>query len=192
MKKTLVSLLACAVMALMSSPAFATTVLKVDVPNMTQTSEWVVQARVGSVTPADLRSEGRGFFTDVELLISNVYKGVNVPSRYVMRLVGGEGKDGMRLWIPGMPTFKKGEEVVLFMERTSLGHIPCGLGQGVWRIHKGPSGDSWVRQSVGGMHLMERGPTGHLQGAHLPMVTPMKSLGDLAYEIYAAQPPAKP
>lgn len=192
MNKPLVSLLACAVMALMSSPAFATTVLKVDVPNMTQTSEWVVRARVGSVTPADLRSEGRGFFTDVELLISDVYKGANVPSRYVMRMVGGEGQDGLRLWIPGMPSFKQGEEVVLFLERTSLGHIPCGLGQGVWRIHNDKSGRTWVRQSVGGMHLMERGPQGHLQGAHFPLITPMKSLGDLAYEVYASQQPTTP
>ena len=93
---------------------------------------------------------------------------------------------------PRHATFKQGEDVVLFLERTSLGHIPCGLGQGVWRVQTDPTGRSWVRQSVSGMHLMERSPQGRLRGAHLPMLTRVKALGDLAYEIYASQQPAKP
>ena len=112
-----VSLLSVAIWA---SSASATTVLKVEVPAMTQTSEWVVLVRVVGSENVDLRADGRGIFTDVTLDVIDVYKGHAVPDRYVMRLMGGQGADGISMRIPGMPRFVRGEEAVL--DRASLHH----------------------------------------------------------------------
>ena len=186
MKKSILILLT--IVALLVAPmALATTVLRVGVPELTTTSEWVVRAQVEDVRSIDLRHEGRSFFTDVELLITEVYRGQEVPSRYTLRLIGGRGSDGLQLWIPGMPRFQKGEEAVLFLEKTSMGHIPTGLGQGVWRVHTDKAGNAWVRESLGGMHLVERGAHGRLKGAAIPLLTPMRSLDDLIDEVYAVQ-----
>jgi len=172
---------------LAASPALATTVMKVDVPDMTQTSEWVVRAHVTAVHNLDLRRDGKGFFTDVELTITEVYRGQNVPQRYTMRMIGGHGADGMNLWIPGMPRFKVGQESVLFLERTSAGHIPCGLGQGVWNVRPDLKGNNWVTQGGQGMHLVRRNHDGRLTEAHQPPVTSVRLLQDLVTEVYAAQ-----
>lgn len=184
------ALIALATLVVGFAPAaLATTVLKVDVPTMTQTSEWVVRAQVHRVTPADLRKEGRGFFTDVELQISEVYRGAKVPARYVLRLIGGEGADGMRMWIPGMPRFAVGDDVVIFLERTSAGHIPCGLSQGVYRVTPDALGDLWVRQAPHSVHLMRRDLHGRLEGVPPRLFTPAQRLDELITEIYGSVAP---
>ncbi|MCC6625743.1 MAG: hypothetical protein IT385_31195 [Deltaproteobacteria bacterium] len=151
---------------LASVPVRATTVLKVELPEMTRTSEWVVRARVTAVANVDLRAEGSGLFTDVTLQIEEVYRGKDVPRTYVMRQMGGVGKDGMALTIPGMPRFKPGEEIVVFLEKTSVGHVPCGLGQGVWRVARPPVGPALVRQDARGLNLMARAADGSLAPIH--------------------------
>lgn len=174
-------------LTLTTTAAMATTVMKVDVPTMTQTSEWVVRAHVTEIRNLDLRHQGKGFFTDVDLTITEVYRGQNVPERYTMRMIGGYGADGLNLWIPGMPRFTTGQESVLFLERTSAGHIPCGLGQGVWRVRADLKGNPWVTQGGQGMHLVRRDHTGRLAPAHQPPLTSVHLLQELVTEIYAAQ-----
>ena len=158
--RSLGALLASTILVL-GAPAQATSVLFVDIPDMAALSSRVVDARVEGVTPVDLRDEGQGLFTDVRLRVLDVLKGDDVPSRFVMRLVGGAGRDGLALTIPGMPKFKRGERVVLFLETTNTGFVPCGLGQGVWRIHE-TSDRPWAVQQVDGVHLMARDATGSL------------------------------
>ncbi len=167
------------------SIASATTVLQVDVETMTETSDWVVRASVASVQAVDLRAEGQGIFTDVTLTVREVYRGEQVPATYVLRLLGGRGVDGTSLWIPGMPKFQQGEDVVLFLEKTLTGHIPCGLGQGVWRVAPGAQGALWVDQSVGGAHLMRRGADGRLSEAPERVHSGARLLNELVAEVYS-------
>ncbi len=173
--------------ALGPAGALATTVLKVDTAEMTSASQWVVNARVVTVANVDLRDEGAGLFTDVTLAIDEVYKGHDVPGTYVLRLIGGHGRDGLALTVPGMPRFKAGEQVVLFLEPTQQGHVPCGLGQGVWRVNRGQRGETWVQQSSQGLHMMKRNPSGRLEDAHAPQLSQALTLGQLIAEVYAAQ-----
>ena len=188
MNKALIpAALAAGAVLLATGAAQATTLLHVGVGDMTRTSEWVVRAQVVAVSSVDLRSEGRGIFTDVELAIRDVYRGQGVPERTTLRLLGGHGQDGISVWVPGMPRFAPGEEVVLFLERTSRGHVPCGLGQGVWRVHHVPGGQAWVIQDSGGAHVLERTPSGGLREHQGPIATTGKLLGELAAEVYAAQ-----
>lgn len=183
------SALACVVAmglggGLLAPSAHATTVLKVDVPEMTRTSEWVVRAHVVSSESVDLRAQGDGLYTDVALTIDEVYRGTGVPATYVLRMMGGVGKDGMAITIPGMPRFAAGEEVVLFLEKTAVGHVPCGLGQGVWRILRPPVGPVLVRQSTAGLNVMARDGRGVLTSVE-PTGPVARTLTDLAAEIRA-------
>lgn len=179
-------LIALPLMLLATNAAQATTVLQVDVGEAATLSDWVVEVRVVSVASVDLRSEGKGLFTDVTLAIRDVFKGENVPATYVMRLVGGEGKDGFALMIPGMPIFSAGERAVLFLEKTNIGHVPCGLGQGVWRIHQSNASQPWVEQSVYGLHMMSRDEAGNLKSVEPELASSGMPRVRLLEEIYAA------
>ncbi|MGM0574754.1 MAG: hypothetical protein ACQEXJ_07615 [Myxococcota bacterium] len=186
------NLIACALLALgagLAPPAAATTVVQVDVPTMTRTSEWVVRAHVERVEPVDLRGRGGSLATDVTLVVRDVYRGRDVPSRYVLRLPGGEGADGMTMRVPGMPRFARGEDVVLFLERTPTGHVPCGLGQGVWRVVTDATGRTWVRQSPSGVHVVRRDDRGRLVEAPPRLFSDARPLWDLVAQIQAARRP---
>ena len=172
---------------LLDQEAKATTLLAVDVPEMTLASEWIIRANVSSVRSVDLRREGRGIFTDITLEISEVYRGEHVPTTYVLRLLGGRGDDDMALWVPGMPRFVAGEEVVLFLEATSAGHVPCGLGQGVWRVETTATGATWTQRALGDVHLMRRTPEGRLEHAPMIPISSVRLLDDLIAEVYATQ-----
>jgi hypothetical protein len=174
-------------LSLHSTEAHATTLLAVDVPEMTLASEWIIRANVTSVRAVDLRAQGRGIFTDVTLQVREVYRGVDVPQTYVLRLLGGRGDDDMALWIPGMPRFVAGEEVVLFLEATSVGHIPCGLGQGVWRVQTTAAGATWTKRALGDVHLMRRAAHGGLEHAPVAPISSVRLIDDLVADIYAAQ-----
>lgn len=185
--RRLIGVVAASVLLFVATAAQSTTVLKVELDDLTLTSQWVVRAVVLDVAPVDLREKGKGLFTDVELLVREVYRGTKVPARYTLRLLGGRGADGVTMKIPGMPTFKPGEELVLFLEPTAMGHIPCGLGQGVWRVLTTPSGEPWVQQAVSGLHLVTRGRDGRLREVPPVLMTDARPLADLVYDIYAIQ-----
>jgi len=185
MRTALAGVAFCALLTALPPAAHATTVLQVTVPEMTTTSQWVVRAHVLDQRVVDLRSTGQGLFTDYDLLITDVYAGSNVPEVYTLRMIGGRGADGTTLKIPGMPGFVPGEDVVVFLEPTSLGHIPCGLGQGVWRVFDTPSGE-WVRQASAGVHMMRRGVNGRLGPADPMLINDVRPLDDLIDRVIAS------
>jgi hypothetical protein len=165
--------------ALTAEGARATTVLQVDVPAMVRLSESVVRARIVATRDVDLRPEVRsGLFTDVELEVLEVVRGRTLPKRHVMRLHGGAGGDGIALTVPGMPRFKVGEEVVLFLEKSAHGHLPCGLEQGVWRVARGSGGAATASQDTAGVQLMRRDTAGRLVPVkgHPSQVMPLEAL----------------
>lgn len=50
-----------------------------------------------------------------------------------VRVPGGE-RDGLRLVVPGSPTFRRGDSVLLFLYRDGAEYRPVGLFQGVWTL----------------------------------------------------------
>ncbi len=164
------------------TPAAATTVLAMDVPSMARVSEWVVRARVIATRDVDLRPAVKsGLHTDVELEVLEVIRGSGVPARYAMRLLGGTGADGIALTVPGMPRFKAGEEVVIFLEKSKDGHLPCGLEQGVWRVSRPtspPGAPATATQSTGGLQRMAPDSAGRLAPVRGPnrQALPLESL----------------
>lgn len=172
------------------APSHATTVLKVDVKEMTSLSEWVVRARVVAVENVVAADQG-GPFTDVRIALDEVYRGPEnqkagdgaYPKELVIRLMGGKMDGGLAMKVPGMPRFAVGDTAVFFLERTATGLIPAGLEQGVWRLVKGPFGYEVVQQTVFDLNLVVRTPDGKLvPDAHGPHRT-SRLLSSLVAEI---------
>lgn len=177
--------------ALVTIPtAQATTVLKVSVPEMVKMSEWALRVRITSVTSVDTRTNsGRktdGIFTDVAFDVLETLHGASSSAPTRIRLPGGVGRDGLALTIPGMPKFGVGEEVVVFLERSRDGHLPCGLEQGVWAVLRGPTGVPIVRQSTEGILMMAPSASGGLVAVHEDNHVRHVLLSQLAQQVRSA------
>jgi hypothetical protein len=151
---------------LTSLQAGSTTVLKVPLEDMTRRSDLVIRATVEAVqVPFDPR-DARPISTDVTLRIVSVLKGHASAPVLRINLPGGVGKDTY-LAIPGVPTFHVGEEVLLFLERTSRGWIPSGLSEGTFRLRADTSGVLRAQRSTANVARLVRDSTGrliHLEG----------------------------
>lgn len=170
--------------------AHAATVLKVDVAESARLSQWVVRARVLSLTTVDQRALGDSIYTDVTLQIDAVYRGgagAPAPKTLVMRLMGGVAADGLALTVPGMPKVEVGEQAVFFLEPTGKGLVPCGLEQGVWRIAPSVTGVPVVWRQLGNLSLMEKAADGKLVPSGPSQPAGVKLLAELEREIRAAR-----
>ncbi len=119
----------------LASPARATTVLRVPLEEMVRACDLVVQARVEAVHVSAAPDDQRRISTAVRLTILRVLKGHPTAPTLTLTLPGGR-TDRWTLLIPGMPQFREGEEVVLFLEKTSAGLRPAGLSLGTYRVRR--------------------------------------------------------
>lgn len=64
-------------------------------------------------------------------------------------LPGGTLEDGSGLLIPGLPTFREGEQVLVFLTSEGSGgfRMPVGLAQGKWRLLTDRDGVRWALRS---------------------------------------------
>jgi hypothetical protein len=166
MRRTLGVLAAC--MALGAAfPARGTTVLKLPIEEMTRRADLVIRAEVTDVAVLTVPGDSRPVSTDVTLRIVVVLKGQATAPTLRINLPGGVGKDAS-VTIPGMPTFHPGEEVVLFLERTSRGWIPSGLSQGKYRIRHQETGIVRAERAVTNLARVVQDPTSgqftHVEG----------------------------
>jgi hypothetical protein len=101
---------------LMPLPALATTVRSVTVEDLTRRADVVLVA-----TPRQTQSlwVGRFIYTDIELDVRMVIRGVERPSSpVVLRLPGGVVRE-TRQWIPGVSYPEINREYLLFLSRAS-------------------------------------------------------------------------
>jgi hypothetical protein len=99
------------------------------------TAAGAAQAPQSGVT----ENTGRMIFTEIEVQVSEYISGAG---NSVLRLVMPGGMvDGVRAWIPGLPTFSQGEDVVLFLRQgfERAGDPAVGVNQGVFRIVGDPA-----------------------------------------------------
>ena len=148
-------------MMILSSPetAESTVVLRADFPELFEKSDWVVEARVVRVNPKAVHPLG-GVETRVTIEVSRWWKGQFSDRSLIIRLPGGQ-RDGVKTKVAGIPQFKEGEDLILFLEQYGNGGIPTGLYQGVFRVVSG-DGELLVTQSLGSVHYVERGEKGAL------------------------------
>lgn len=165
----------------LTASAGATTILRVPLDELTHGSDLVLQAKVAQVAVETAPGDERRISTRVKLEVVRVLKGHHSAPSLTLRLIGGS-TDRWTLQIPGMPVFRPGEEVVVFLEATSDGFIPAGLSEGKYTVTRDPvEGSARVRRHLGGVTVMERAPSGTLETLEAPQSHPddLMDLDDL-------------
>lgn len=178
-------LLAVSAALTVSAPAQAMTVLAVDLKALVTTADQVLYGQIAAVRTVDLRKQGRGVWTEMELKVREVWKGdAKLQGKtFVWRHVGGTTADGLTVAVPGMPTFAAGEETVVVLEKHSDGHVISGGPQGKFAVKVGPQGQRTVVREMPDVHFLARdAATGQLREAP-KQVSLVRSLGEFRLEI---------
>jgi hypothetical protein len=123
---------AVAVLLLLNLTGWATTVVRMDLPSLVQESDSIVQGQVESVV-AQWDEQKKTIFTYVSIRVREPLKGE--PGQTVLiRQIGGK-VGAMNLSILGMPSFRTGEEVILFLKHNpEASYHVVGLSQGKYEI----------------------------------------------------------
>jgi hypothetical protein len=131
--------------------ASATTVVAMNLDDLTIRSDAIVLAKAKSVTYAQNGATGYPE-TRTTFEIEEVYYGDKAMTTTTVSLIGGPTGSGAVTIVPGMPRFKVDERAVLFLVKdTKTGFtLPTGLEQGVFRIKVDPETEKAyiVNQSV--------------------------------------------
>ena len=121
------------IVLLLPFPTRATTILRVPVSEMAQGSDLIVMGTVSAITPLTDAGNPKKLRTQITVTVKKTLKGRATTSTIKMVFPGGRN-DQWRVSVPGMPSFKKGEEVVLFLEKTEKGYTPAGLSLGKFSV----------------------------------------------------------
>lgn len=130
---------------LLCASAAATTLARMTVEQMTQASKLVVRAKcLGNSTGWDAGE----IWTFSEFQVEGTWKGTP-PSNLTVRLLGGRAGN-LASSVPGVPRFRTGEEVVLFLEPTRKGDFSVvSWVQGTFRIRRNlRTGEEWAAQDT--------------------------------------------
>jgi hypothetical protein len=195
--RLLAGLLLCGGVASVPAPAHAMTVLQVDLKTMVGVADLVLQGTIAATKVLDRRAEGRGVWTEYTLDVAEVWKGdARLAGKpFAWRHIGGTTADGRTVSVPGMPTFRPGEEVVVILEKTSQGHVVSGGPQGKFAVFKDASGKKIVTRDLSEAHLVRHDPaTGRVvEGDKAAAIT--RPLAEMRAEVLAyvaAKPVASP
>ena len=134
--------------------ANATTIVYVDIEELARNSALIFRGKVRSVNVVEDKTKTK-IQTVVTFDVKTVYKGVWTGPIFRLTLPGGKGSKYI-MEIPGMPSFKVGEDVVLFLERTPTGFIPAGLSEGKFEVYKDKLGRTWVQRDMRGVAMFKR------------------------------------
>jgi hypothetical protein len=131
----------------LASPTQASLVTRMDVEALARSSSVIVRGEVESV---GVTSDEQGaIHTWVTLRVEESLKGVAGRSRVALRLPGGAWRDRVSR-VFGVPSFERGERVVVFAAATRRGPLTVtGLFQGKFRIEPSGSGEESVVQDAG-------------------------------------------
>jgi hypothetical protein len=146
--------LALAALALLTTSfASATTVEKMSLRDLAKKSDAIVLARVEDETARyDANKE---IYTYITLRVLEPVKGPKADAVITIRQIGGTVGDIASI-VPGTPSFKKGEEVVVFLTKNDGAGYPwvMGLQQGKYSVSADEKGRKNVRNEMDGLRLL--------------------------------------
>ncbi|HEY2924603.1 MAG TPA: hypothetical protein VGJ98_06510 [Candidatus Eisenbacteria bacterium] len=137
--------------------AFATTVQKLSLQELTKKSESIVMARVDDAF-SSWDAAHKEIYTYFTLSVLRPVKGSKGATTITLRQLGGT-VDNIASIVPGMPSFRKGEEVVVFLTEKDAAGYPwvMGLQQGKYSVVPGKDGVKMVRNDLAGTELLSNG-----------------------------------
>ena len=148
---------AIAALALVGAQAaFATSVQKFSLQELTKKSDSIVMARVDDAY-SSWDAAHKEIYTFYTLSVLQPVKGNKGGTTVTLRELGGTVDNVMSI-VPGMPSFKKGEEVVVFLTQKDAAGYPwvMGLQQGKYTVSTGKNGVKMVRNDLAGTELLTK------------------------------------
>jgi hypothetical protein len=123
---------------LLCLPASATSMLKVDLPELAQSADVIVHGSVRRVA-SRWSGDGRRIVTDVEIQVTEVLKGQAGGTLLVTQPGGQVGDIGQK--VSGLASFAPEEEVVVFLERRGAQAFRVsGMAQGKYKVLRSQGG----------------------------------------------------
>lgn len=162
---------ACLAVALWSAfAADATTIARMSLAKMAQAAPLIVRARCAGNSVALDAGE---IWTFTSLQIEEAWRG-EAPSKITVRLLGGT-LGNITSHVSGVPQFRLGEEVILFLQPTKRGDFSVvSWEQGTFRIARDPAGaQAYVTQDTASFATFDPA-TRHFHAAgirHMPLET---------------------
>lgn len=137
----------------LAQAALATTVQKFTLPELTKRADAIVLGRVVSAT-SSWDAAKKEIYTYFTLTVSQPVKGARMGESITIRQLGGTVGNIASI-VPGMPSFKKGEEVVLFLTQKDAAGYPwvMGLQQGKYSVVD-QDGVKMVRNDLAGTEFL--------------------------------------
>jgi hypothetical protein len=154
-----------AVALAVAQAAFATSVLKLTLQELTKKSDSIVMARVDDAV-SSWDAAHKEIYTYITLNVLQPVKGNKGGTTITLRQLGGT-VGNIASVVPGMPSFRKGEEVVVFLTQKDAAGYPwvMGLQQGKYTVTTGKNGVKMVRNDLAGTELLS------LNGKHVDSTT---------------------
>lgn len=132
------SILVAAVLCAFAGPALATTVLRMEVADLSREADVVVRGKVAEVHS---RWSDKRIITQITIDVTEAYKGAPGKTVTIVQPGGVVGDIGQT--VHGMPQFKKDSDVVVFLEkRGEKVFSVVGLAQGLFDVEKSSDGKS--------------------------------------------------
>ena len=133
-------------------PASATSVVRFEFDSLCVQSKTIAVVRCLQQEPILEENRG-GVYTRTRFEVLHTLKG-DPGSEFALTLPGGS-TNGQNMYVPGIPQFRPGEQVVIFLsEPDSYGSPwPMGLGQGCYRTRNGEDGTTEVLLEYGSTPL---------------------------------------
>jgi hypothetical protein len=126
------------IVLLLCLPASATTLLRVELPELVQAADTIVHGTVRRVE-SRWSGDGRRILTDVEIQVTESLKGEPGGTVLVTQPGGRMGDIGQR--VSGLASFTPGEEVVLLLEkRGPRAFRVAGMAQGKYQVQRSADG----------------------------------------------------
>lgn len=169
-RAVLAGALAVGCVGLASPGAQATTLFDQSVAQLTASAERIVIARVTGVRSFAEHAKGLQIFTEAQLSVVESLKGTG-PAQFALRQLGGTAGEGSQQHtqsVPGMPAWREGEVVVLFLEHTDTRRlVTSALSMGKYTLSPGEGGRVMARRDVGQLNRlgMRRAPDKFFLGA---------------------------
>lgn len=136
-----VGLFAVGVLWLSVSAAFGITLVPVSDEALADAADSIVHVRVTSATVVETT---HSIVTRYRAEPLRAIKGSG--DRVTFDLPGGTLENGRRLWVPGVPAFAIGDQLLLFLERTAGGAIRPLFGvQGIFSRRGSGTDEAWLR-----------------------------------------------
>lgn len=169
-----------------AAPASASLVTEMDTATLVRLSPVIVRGEVESIVS---RSDAAyaDIHTDVTVRVVESLRGAAGQPRVEVKLLGGS-IDGHQSFVFGVPQFRQGERVLLFLRPTKIGPLTVtGLYQGKLTIESEGGVDVAIKERAAGAHAVPRGVA-----AHEPDRRPLAGLLDEVRDLIKRGPAAAP